>query len=274
MRGGYRMLVDLRLPEQREAWRTGTYEEPIVDLARRLLPDGGVFVDVGANVGFYTCGVGVDALRRKGAVYAFEPVSSNRGRLMRNIALNGLGGIVNVLPLALGEERGRLVMRRIPVGLAANAVGQNMFSQWDRDEVERRAWLSEEVEVLRLDDWSPGLSRCDVLKVDVEGADLLVLRGGLQSINRFRPVILAEFNPYWLRQIGQDLDDVRRFAREARYRILRLFDDRLLPLLPAHADSDDEVPSYVLLPEEHAQELPEALHESDETPERRSPAGN
>lgn len=182
------------------------------------------------------------------------------GRLMRNIALNGLGGIVNVLPVALGEERGRLIMRRVPIGLAANAVGQNMLSEWDRDEVERRGWLSEDVEVLRLDDWSHCLRRCDVVKVDVEGADLLVLRGGAATIDRFRPVILAEFNPYWMRQIGQTIDDVRRFAREADYRIVRLFGDRFLPLPPAHTDSDEEVPSYVLLPEERAEAIAEALH--------------
>jgi FkbM family methyltransferase len=274
MKHGYRMFVDLRVPEQREAWRTGTYEDRMIGVARGLLPDGGLFVDVGANVGFYTCGVGVDVLRRRGAVYAFEPVSSNRRLLRKNVAVNGLGGVITVLPLALGEERGKLVMRRVPVGNASNAVGQNMLSEWDRDEVERREWPSEEVDVVRLDDWSSDLLRCDVLKVDVEGADLLVLRGGIQTINRFRPVILAEFNPYWMRQIGQNIDDVRRFGGEVRYRILRLFGDRFLPLPPTHTDPDEEVPSYVLLPEERAEELAEALHESEGTPERRSPAGN
>lgn len=73
-------------------------------------------------------------------------------------------------------------------------------------------------------------------------------------------MILAEFNPYWMRQIGQTIDDVRRFARETRYRILRLFGDRFLPLAPDHTDSDDEVPSYVLLPEERAEAIAEALH--------------
>jgi hypothetical protein len=66
MKHGYRMLVDLKVPEQREAWRTGTYEDRMIGLARKALPDGGVFLDIGANVGFYACGVGVDARRRKG----------------------------------------------------------------------------------------------------------------------------------------------------------------------------------------------------------------
>jgi FkbM family methyltransferase len=260
MKLGYRMFVDLRVPEQREAWRTGSYEDRVLTLARKLVPDGGTFLDVGANVGFYTCGVGVDVVRRQGEVFAFEPVSPNRRRLGRNVALNGLLGRVTVLPLALGDRRGRLVIRRVPHGGTGNAVGQNVLSPWDRAEVDRQGWFTEEVDVVPLDEWSPRLSGCDVVKVDVEGADLLVLRGATATIARFRPVVLAEFNPYWMRQIGQSIDDVLAFADHLRYRVLRLFGDRFLPLPEHHADSDGEVPSYVLLPEERAARLAATLN--------------
>lgn len=249
------MLLDLRVPEQREAWRTGSYEDRTLALGKRLIPDEGIFVDVGANIGFYTCGLGFDLARRGGRVFAFEPVASNRRRLAHNIRLNRLEGTVTVLPWALGVEPGRLVMRRPPVGDASNAVGENVFSPWDRDNVERDGWLREEVIVLPLDEWSSELPRCDVVKIDAEGADLLVLRGASRTLGRFRPAVLAEFNPYWMRQIGQDVEDVRRFAREVGYRILRLFGDRFLPLPPHHADSDEEVPNYVLVPEERASAL-------------------
>jgi FkbM family methyltransferase len=222
MQDGYLMLADIRVQEQREAWRTGLYEDRVLSLARRLVPDSGVFVDVGTNVGFYTCGVGFDLSRRGGAVHAFEPVSTNRRWLLRNIHLNGLEGVVTVLPLALGDRPGRLVMRRVPVGAAANAVGENMFSEWDRDSVDRNGWDREEVRVVPLDEWGTRLSRCDVVKIDVEGADLLVLRGAVETIGRFRPVVFAEFNPYWMKQIHQGLEDVRRFARRTDYAILRL----------------------------------------------------
>lgn len=259
MRLGYTMLVDLRVCEQREAWRTGSYEDRMLGLARKLVPDGGTFLDVGANVGFYTCGVGVDVLARGGAVYAFEPVSSNRRRLERNLALNRLDGRVPVLSCAVGAERGRVVMRRPPVGDASNAVGENMFSPWDLDKVERDEWLREEVQVLPLDDCTFDLGRCDVVKVDAEGADLLVLRGAARTLEQFRPFVLAEFNPYWMRQIGQSIDDVRAFAGDARYRILRMFGESFLPIPAFHVDSDDEVPSYVLLPEERAREFEEKV---------------
>jgi hypothetical protein len=150
----------------------------------------------------------------------------------------------------------------MPIGDAANAVGENMLSEWDRENVDRNGWDREEVNVLPLDAWSTGLSRCDVVKVDVEGADLLVLRGGMKTVLRFRPIVLAEFNPYWMKQIHQDLDDVRRFAYQVHYGILRLFADRFLPPGDLHADDDDanlEAPSYLLIPEERAAELTQVL---------------
>jgi FkbM family methyltransferase len=259
MKAGYSMFLDRRVPEQRLASETGIYEDEVLSVAAKLMPEDGVFVDVGANIGFYVCAIGTAVARTGGEVIAFEPVASNRRRLKKNIGLNRLASLVTVVPLALGAERGKLVMRRVPIGHAANAVGENMFSTWDREDVDRHGWPSEEVDVLPLDEWSHGLHRCDVLKIDVEGADLLVLLGATRTINRFRPVIFAEFNPYWMRQIGQSLDDVRRFVRGAGYRVARLFDYRFLPLPPTHADSDHEVPNYLLVPEEKSAVLPDAL---------------
>jgi FkbM family methyltransferase len=259
MKAGYSMFLDRRVPEQRLASETGIYEDDVLSVATKLMPDDGVFVDVGANIGFYVCAVGAAVAATGGEVIAFEPVASNRRRLRKNVALNRLGGVVTVVPLALGAEPRRLVMRRVPIGRAANAVGENMFSAWDREDVDRHGWHSEEVDVVPLDEWSHRLRRCDVLKIDVEGADLLVLLGATRTIHRFRPVIFAEFNPYWMRQIGQSLDDVRRFARGSGYRVARLFDCRFQPLPPAHADSDHEVPNYLLVPEEKGAVLPEVL---------------
>ena len=164
-----------------------------------------------------------------------------------------------MLPFALGVEPGTLVMRRIPIGDAGNAIGENMFSEWDRDSVDRNGWAREQVKVLPLDQWSANLSRCDVLKVDVEGADLLVLQGGAKTIRRFRPVVFAEFNPYWMRQISQSLEDVRRFAGGIDYEVLRLFGDRFEVLGDHHRDQDGDVPNYLLIPRERVAGVSELL---------------
>lgn len=250
MRGGHRLLVDLRVPEQREAWSTGEYEPDLMALARRLVPADGIVLDVGANIGFFACAIGRRAAEVGARVHCFEPVSSNRARLERNVRLNRLGLTVSVHPLALGDRSGTLVMRRMPAGEASNAVGENMFSEWDRGTVDRESWPAEETRVVRLDDWGRDLRRCDLVKIDVEGADLLVLRGAADTLTRHRPVVLAELNPYWMRQIGQGLDDARSLAREIDYAVLRLQSGRWIPLEEDHRDGDLDATAYLLFPRE------------------------
>ena len=258
------MFMDVRVPEQRDAWRTGLYEDRVLSRARRIVPDGGVFVDVGANIGFYACGVGLALLPRGGSCNRILP------KRLQIYFIPGLAGLIKPVDRGPGLHAREIIgplagdfaakaLQRLPVGVAANAVGQNMFSEWDQDSADRSEWTSEEAPVIRLDEWSPRLERCDVVKIDVEGADLLVLRGAVETIDRFRPVVLAEFNPYWMKQIHQSLEDVRLFARRVDYEILRVFDDRFLPVGNHHADRDDEVPSYLLFPRERALELSELL---------------
>ncbi len=244
------MLLDLRVPEQREAWRIGDYEPDLMELASRLVPADGVILDVGANIGFFACAIGRRAAEAGARIHCFEPVSSNRARLRRNIRLNGLGATISVHPLALGDRSGTLVMRRVPAGEASNAVGENMLSDWDRGTVDRESWPTEEAELSRLDDWGRDLARCDLIKIDVEGADLLVLRGAVATLARLRPTVLAELNPYWMRQIGQGLDDARALAREIDYAVLRLGSGRWVPLEESHRDGDLDPTAYLLLPRE------------------------
>src|SRR6266542_4726101 len=60
---------------------------------------------------------------------------------------------------------------------------------------------------------------------------------------------------YWMKQIHQGIDDVRRFAQETDYEILRLFGDRFVPIGELHTDRDEEVPNYLLIPQERVAEL-------------------
>lgn len=68
------------------------------------------------------------------------------------------------------------------------------------------------------------------MKIDVEGADLNVLVGGRKLLESFRPEILAEFNPYWMKQIGQSFDDVLEFFAPLDYEFFREIDGTFHPL--------------------------------------------
>jgi FkbM family methyltransferase len=107
MRLGHRMLVDLRAPAQREAFRTGRYDDALVGFALGLMAEpGSVAVDVGANVGFWTVPLALRAASLGGRVYAFEPVPANRDRLVANARLNEADDRVTVVPVALSDREG------------------------------------------------------------------------------------------------------------------------------------------------------------------------
>lgn len=251
MKRGYLMRTDMRVPEQKLAHDSGEYEPSAMAKCLELMPPNGVFLDIGANVGFFTCAV-ASRLRAEqgGRVYAFEPVSANAARLRENIRLNRLEEWVTVVPAALGKEPGRLRMHVVPQGSANNAVGDNMLAPHDRQNIAAEGWRTDEADILTLDAWTKTekLTRCDVIKIDVEGAELLVFEGGKEFLARMRPTILAECNPYWMRQIGQSFADVMAFFSPLGYEFRKEIDGVFVPVTADMVAGDLEVPLYLLSP--------------------------
>lgn len=182
----------------------GAWEPEETALLRSLTPRGGVFLDVGANIGYFTLlasrWVGVE-----GRVYAMEPVKETFGRLTRNLALNG---VTNVRAFQLGAAR---IPATAEIALASDAGHAHLVTGSDaRGRVET-------VALTTIDDLvaSEGFERLDVIKVDVEGADFEVLRGAGETLSRFRPVVLMEVE--LLARFGASVDDVKRFFHGLGY---------------------------------------------------------
>ena len=101
-----------------------------------------------------------------------------------------------------------------------------------------------------LDDWfvEQGLRRLDFIKLDVEGAEFLVLAGAEQMLARFRPLILAEFDTYWISTHGRTAEQVTQWAAAHDYRMLG-WDRHRRTFLPSDGPGDDET---LLVPAERA----------------------
>jgi FkbM family methyltransferase len=151
----------------------GVYEFAVTHLVREYLKPGDVFVDVGANIGYYSIIAGA-AVRDSGAVYAFEPSASVRARLERNVRLNGLSQIV-IRPEAVTASSG--VVRLVePQGLGNDGLAY-VESNGGNAGVEVRA--------VRLDELPEFSERSpDLIKVDVEGGEPEVFRGASSLLNR------------------------------------------------------------------------------------------
>jgi FkbM family methyltransferase len=177
-----------------------------------VLSPGQVFVDAGANDGLFS----LFAARRvgpTGQVWAFEPSRRELERLQRNAGLNHLGN-VRTFPVALSDENGSALLR---VAEDEHA-GQNTLGQFAYDTGLLR---QDRVALQRLDDLAgaEGLSRLDVMKIDVEGAELAVLRGAEKLIRKFHPVLLVEANDAALRHQGSSSQVLADYLRSCGYTV-------------------------------------------------------
>jgi FkbM family methyltransferase len=229
-RDGSRWRLDLRTTFERQAFWSGRYDESPLRLLESLLRPGAVVIDVGANIGFYTVRLGRTLERLGGGrVHAFEPIPANAARLAYNVRANGLEAIVSIQECALGSSDGRLAFileneYQSSTGNASmiGASGEAAFS------------FDTEAAVTTLDGFveRAGLTSCEILKIDVEGAELEVLRGATATIERFRPAILAEYNAHWAGRFGWNREAYATFARDHGY-VTRWLDELYDPVRAA-----------------------------------------
>jgi FkbM family methyltransferase len=156
------------------AWLSVGDHEAEIPFVRALLRPGDRFVDVGANIGVYSVVAGVRGAR----VLAFEPNGTARAMLAANLTLNHIEDRVQVLSYALADFSG-------PARFTTDLESSNHL------EVDSEA-KGEVVEVRKLDALLEPGDRVTVIKIDAEGFDEAVLRGGRGALERERPVVIAE----------------------------------------------------------------------------------
>jgi FkbM family methyltransferase len=164
------------------------YDENEIRFLRACLQPEAVFVDIGANVGLITVPVARTLRELGGRAIAVEPIPQNIGRLQRSLQLNALEECVEIVPAALGEFDGTVQMEKEgPQSATANA--RVVLDQ-------TRTKALQTVPLVTLDSVveERRLLRLDVIKIDVEGFEVPVLRGAARSIGQFRPVVYGEFN--------------------------------------------------------------------------------
>lgn len=159
-------------------FETGTYEKGTIQLMDDFLKPGSVFVDIGANIGLMSA-IASQMVGETGKVIAVEANPKTLELLNQNLELNHCKN-VEVIPDALGSEAGSALFYE---NWQVNRGGASLLSQGDEQGVE--------VRVRTLDEVLSG-QRVDLIKIDVEGFELEVLKGGLQTLNASRPVLIVE----------------------------------------------------------------------------------
>jgi FkbM family methyltransferase len=165
------------------------------------------------------------AVGSTGKVYAFEPTPNTFRSLKRNLRLNRLEN-VDCARVALSDREG---VARLHFGeegpqnsLAATVHASAGGTQVETETLDRFAARS-------------GMTRLDLIKADVEGAELLMLRGARATLARFRPHLVLEYSLHCA-AFGYRREDINDFLTALGYVLFRVGDRRLQPLGPLDAD--------------------------------------
>ncbi len=208
---------------------TGVYELPLTRRVTELGRKGGTFIDVGANLGYFSL---LWAAAKPGnKCIAFEPSPRNIDILRRNVSRNGFESQIDVITAAAGRASGRLRFDPGPV----EQTGWGGFA-------DREAPGTIEVDVVRIDQVVPADAPIAMLKVDIEGADAWAIMGCEQLfLAKMVQEIWFEQNKPRMQSLGIPANTCQEFLQSVGY----------LPF--SHGDVSDDLVEWSAVPEEQGE---------------------
>ena len=192
----------------------GTYEPFETRIFQSLLRPGMVVADIGANIGYYSL-ISAKAVGDSGRVFAFEPDPRNYDLLLRSIQANGY---TNVVPrkMALSDKKGSITLYADSLNAGNSSLGQSNI---------QREGGSYEVETDTLDSFilAEGKGRkIDLIKMDVQGAEGMVLEGARGLLTNGSLALMMEFEPDKLQALSADPAELLRRLRGFGFRVRML----------------------------------------------------
>lgn len=212
----YRMKLDLNDNVITPTLFSESHWEPYESsLMSKLLRRGMTFVDVGAHVGYYSL-LAAQVVGPTGLVVSFEPSPDNFALLTENVRLNGFSKTILTEHAALGAECGEANLYLS----SYNTGDHRMYSTLPDDDNTFNAGArrrSVQVSVASLDEYLSrrGISQVDMIKIDVQGAEMDVLKGMKGTLlHKPQPILFTEFWPHGLLRFGTEPQTVLDFLTE------------------------------------------------------------
>ena len=191
----------------------GEYEPEVSNFMMKILNKGDTFIDCGANVGYFSVLAG-DLVKEEGQVISIEANPITFSLLKRNIKNNGLNQAINC---ALTSKKGNVELFFPSTGDVLSSIAKNKYFKGS-------SIRSFKVEGITLDELvqSIPLKRIDLIKIDIEGGEIDVLKSSKQIFSKFRPIFVVEHCPETWSSFGYTYVDLQEIIDDNGY-ILREF---------------------------------------------------
>lgn len=196
---------------------SGTYDLPANQLIDMLLKPGMICMDIGANIGHMALHM-ARKVGPSGKIFAFEPVPDLFERLVENIARNAFGKVISAFELALSDQSGTAILG------FANSLTENQ-GMGSLVNIENEVIsLKKQVRTETIDEFVQwmSLTRLDFLKVDIQGAEILLLEGGHEVFSSLSPEMVIEFSSSDLYCFNKSPLDLARILMDYKYRLYQI----------------------------------------------------
>jgi FkbM family methyltransferase len=216
---------------------TGDFETSTSDIVTKLLRIGDTAVDVGANIGYFSLLFG-QCVGPAGKVFAYEPVPALYQKLTHNLALNDFSHVFTS-ELALSDQSGKAEFHIGPsenTGLSSLRASQKSSG-------------SIPVSLAEFDSLNLDTTRLRLIKIDVEGAELKVIRGMLHTLRIRRPYLIVEITDRFLRDLGDSAEALLSTLTELRYRCFMIGNNGVVEI-NSYASAVPEQWNALFVPEE------------------------
>lgn len=200
----------------------GSYERKYVDFFCSEIKEGDVVVDVGSYIGYFSL-LASERVGDTGCVYAFEPVPRNYERLMRNLKVNQ---VKNVKAYNFGLSDKEEVL---PIYVPKDNPGETTLQQKSYSEITQGTKMEKErvkVSLIPFDSFfeDNALDRIDVVKMDIEGAELKALKGMENALSRNNCKLFMEINAPLLNLSGVPIENLFGFLMTLGFKTCFLVD--------------------------------------------------
>jgi len=225
---GFVMMLDVTKKTQRSIYLKEQYEPPVLNFIKRNLKLGGIFIDIGSNVGFYSL-LGSKIIGSGGLVLSFEPESYNFSKLKLNIDINNMKNI-QTYNKAIGAFSKKAKLHINPFNEGGHSLESNEYyydnhKSWKLDVVRNKfpkIALEQDVDVVSLDNIlrknKLKAENINLIKIDIEGHELSALMG-------MRDLLKGASAPNIICEVGRDYQDIKKLLTGLEYELFSLNDD-------------------------------------------------
>lgn len=192
----------------------GNYEREINRIFSISLKEGDIAIDIGANIGLHSLRM-AGYTGKTGYVLCYEPLEYLQRKILKNIQLNSFSNI-HLFPFALSDKDADKVF----------PMDEKIWNQGNFSIGPNEQGTQSQLVKIKIADHLPEINQLNslqLIKIDVEGFELNVLKGLKNTISKFRPRIIFEYNEYHWKENNQSISDCYNFLKEYNYSLYQIY---------------------------------------------------